>query len=196
MTPMKIAAALVVTAALSIGLVACGSGSGSNQSSPSVPKRHLFATRGVSLRVINRDEARTTVTICAVNVRCKDPATLGVDQSVDMAAGEVNGDIRYADGYTVKFDAVNPDVGAPYIELTPPPGPAYAGQGPQTLKLSEGEWALTPPGELGGYRSKGERAADTSDYKIMKLTAYANGANAPCSYPNTLYPNSLPSSAC
>lgn len=86
-SPMKIPAALVVAGALAIGLAACGSGSGSNQSASSV-KRGFFATRGTYLKVINQDLGvpspdTITVTICAVNVRCKAPVTLGRSLETD-----------------------------------------------------------------------------------------------------------------
>jgi hypothetical protein len=68
--------------------------------------------------VWNSDPAASiTVTICAVNVRCKPPKVLGLHGVADMAAQRVNGSIRYADGNTITFDAQNPQVGPPRIAL-------------------------------------------------------------------------------
>ncbi len=190
---MKTAAALLIAGALSIALAACGSGSGSTHSAASVKTREAGPFgRATYLKVVNPDlgvpqpGATITVTICAVNVRCKDPVTLGRGQSVDMGAGRVNGTIRYPNGYTFNFEAFNPDVGEPWVAVTDPQGNKLYCQGgysniyePQgdgnrcELQLSEGQRrnvnASAGRGGNPGYVLHAYRDADSGDYKMMRL---------------------------
>ena len=185
------AAVVVLAGALSIGAAASSSGSGSKRSASSV-KRGPFSTRGTHLEVINTDlgvpsSYTITVTICAVNVRCKAPETIGRGQSVEMAAGRVDGHIRYPNGYTFRFEAFNPAVGEPWVAVTDAQGNKlycqggygniYEPQGNGTsckLKLSEGQRrnVNAPAGRRGhpGYVLSAKRTADSRHYKMMSLT--------------------------
>jgi hypothetical protein len=178
LTPIRIGAALVVAAALSIGATACGSDSSSEStgSAAVVEKEAGLFTKGARVTVVNKDSAGIKVTMCG-DGGCKAAVELKAVGDWDVMSGEdVSGSVRYADGYTVDFTAGNPDVGAPWIKLTAPP----AGNGmcceTTTFRLFEGERLYTSgPTSPGGYPFVADRTADSSDYKEMTLNAYGNG---------------------
>jgi hypothetical protein len=175
LTPIRIGAALVVAGALSIGATACGSDSSSDStgSASVVEKEAGLFTKGVRLKVINKDPGGTRVTMCG-DGGCKPAQDLNAVDDSDVFSGEdVSGSVRYADGYTVDFTAGNPDVGAPWIKLTPPP-PADGET--VTFRLFENERRYTSGTDSpGGYPFVAERTADSSDYKELTLSAYRNG---------------------
>ena len=184
-TPMKLAASLVVPGGLIVAVAACG-GSGSNTSASSAqtksapPARGFSVTKGVSLTVVNKDPAGIKARMCAPNQGCNPDTPLGLDQSVnrEAAEGKVDGAIIGA-GYTFDFDAVNPTIGEPYIQLRNGPlfwihingHVAYDSR----VSFTEGQcvdaYLTNPPSPI-VFSFTGQRATDNGDDKIMTLTTY------------------------
>jgi hypothetical protein len=166
---MRIALALLVAGALSIGAAACGSSSSESTPSATVLEKEAGALGdGTRLTVLNKDAPGTrdapgiTVQICAVDVSCKEPQKLGVGDSVGAAndtssTADVNGSIRYADGYEVKFEADNPDVGPPWISVN---GEKFFP--PDTTHGFQTDCCARHPFDF-------ERDADISGYKTLTL---------------------------
>jgi hypothetical protein len=203
---MKFAAALVVAGVLSIGAAACGSGSSSDatQSASDVPKKEagLFSSRGTRLAVVNKSRGDLEITICG-NGNCKPARVLKYGESEDMAAEDVNGWIRYDEDMDqlepgkqpiqVDFTASNPDVGTPKIELTTSSRLCDLGQVAFRQRFP-GDWDSAPlkleetgrdaqqqstRSSLCQYKLVGSRDPDTSDYKMLTLTAFPQGADFP-----------------
>jgi hypothetical protein len=133
LTPIRIGAALVVAAALSLGATSCGSDSSSDESasSASVVEKEAGFARGTYLKVVNKlgsdrreDPEDVTVQICATGEGCKDGQKISPGQSVDMANSsestreDVEGNVVFADGTRFEFSAGNPNVGYPWIKTS------------------------------------------------------------------------------
>jgi hypothetical protein len=89
LTPTRIATALVVAGALSIGAPACGSGSDSTQSASVSKKQAGLFSKGVRFEVINRDEQPINVSICPDLIRNAQPSQChGANDAGDTLVGQ------------------------------------------------------------------------------------------------------------
>jgi hypothetical protein len=159
---MKIAAALVLTGLLLVGLSACGSGSSSDTkgSTSTVPKKQAGG-KAIYLTVANENRAPITLTICGDRT-CRPSNKLSPGETVAVAAGEVNGSLVFEDGYRVEFRAQNPLIGTPYIGLQS----RNPDQSERVSNLSEGERRVVT---LNGKPFTASREPDTDDYKQLTL---------------------------
>ena len=204
---------LVAVAALVTGLAACGSDSSSAKPESTVDKKAGLFGKNTSLTVVTQDYNGSVITLCADGAACHAETNLGVGGSDSVAAENPHGWIRFGpksfghgdeQEFTADFNAYNPDVGHPYIQVT---GLRDLRQSLRPaddhFNLAEGETLLSPRVYCGddaaergptgdAYRYPdgdpyfvdflfaASRAADT-DYKMLTLTVYnCNQREAEC----------------